>query len=92
MFVVLFTIALALDMSAMKKEGVTIWRIFRLRVQPVALVIMLIIGILTTSYFSYQPIVEAITYKELEQYVAQIATAHDSPNNQQPDNIGLRDD
>jgi cellulose synthase (UDP-forming) len=90
MFVVVFTIALALDMSAMIGEGVTVWRTVRLRIQAVAVVMMLIIGIVTTSYFSYQPILEAITYKEQDNG-PQIAASSDD-HTRDFDIVSLRHD
>lgn len=89
MFVIVFTIVLWLDMSAMMKEGVSIWRTIQLRSQAVGIVLLLVVSILTISYSSYQPIVEALSFKEVEN--VQVTNTTDDHAGEL-DIVGLRPD
>ncbi len=90
MFIVVFTIALGLDMNSMMKEGVSIWKIVRLRFQAVTVIMILIFGIVITSFASYQPILEALSYKE--EYDDSQTTTINDVNDYQFNIISLRHD
>ncbi len=66
LFVAVFVIALWLDMRAMNQEGVAFRKIVKMRTSALLVVIIAVVGIMTTSFQSYQPVIQALNYKEKE--------------------------
>lgn len=90
MFIAVFTISLWLDMRAMHKEGVPLRRTLKLRTQALTVVFLYVIGIVTTSYVSYQPIIVALSYKEQDN--VQIVAETLDTDAGELDGISLRND
>lgn len=90
MFVSVFGIALVLDIRAMLQEGVTPGNTLKLRFRALAVAIILILGIVTTSYASYQPVVQALSHKE-QGNVSEISD-NDNPTADQFNVVSMRHD